>query len=182
VADGSTAIIRAQDYHIDWINADGTHASTAKMAHYWVRITDSAKAAIVDSVRQGFVKLEATNDSAWKASHSGAPHPYRQHYEVVDPSELPDYIPPFSISNIGAWTAKGDADDNIWIREGWPAPMPLPGLIAPPPVYDVVNRQGVVVDRVQIPPTLTLVGFGPSVAYLTSREGGGTVIAKYRIH
>lgn len=30
VADGSTAIIRAQDYHIDWINADGTHASTPK--------------------------------------------------------------------------------------------------------------------------------------------------------
>ena len=74
-----------------------------------------------------------------------------------------------------------DADNRLWIRQGRAAPVVMPGAPpAPPPIYDIVNRQGVVVDRVQIPPTLTLLGFGPGVVYFSSREGSGRVVAKYR--
>jgi hypothetical protein len=81
-------------------------------------------------------------------------------------------MPPFI-----AGAVKADADDNVWIRER----MGIPRAGGPPAIYGVVNREGRLIDRVQLPPSLTLVGFGPGVAYLTSREGTGTVLVKQRI-
>jgi NAD(P)-dependent dehydrogenase (short-subunit alcohol dehydrogenase family) len=49
------------------------------------------------------------------------------------------------------------------------------------PIYDVVGRTGKLVDRIQIPGGCTLIGFGPGVAYLTSREGSGVSVARARI-
>ena len=49
---GSIALVRAHDYHIDWINADGTTASTPKMPYDWRRLTDADKQAKVDSAKR----------------------------------------------------------------------------------------------------------------------------------
>jgi len=46
-------------------------------------------------------------------------------------------------------------------------------------VYDVVNRKGELVERVQIPAGRTISAFGPGgVVYLTSREGQVTKLEK----
>src|SRR5438270_4437800 len=68
----------------------------------------------------------------------------------VAASELPDYRPAI---NIGS--AKADADGNLWIRTS----ATRPGAVAGP-IYDVVNRKGELVDRVQIPSGRQIVGFG----------------------
>ena len=49
-------------------------------------------------------------------------------------------------------------------------------------MYDIVNRQGMLVDRIQIPGGTHIVGFGPGVVYLVSREGVGSKLARARIH
>ena len=81
---------------------------------------------------------------------------------------IPDSLPPF---DAGADTlgpvVKADADGNVWI--GVRLPKRLDGGV----VYDVVNRQGKLVDRIQIPGGTTLVGFMPGFAYLMSRAGTG---------
>ncbi len=51
-ATGATAIVRSHDYHIDWINADGTKRSTPKMPFDWRRLTDTEKQAKIDSARR----------------------------------------------------------------------------------------------------------------------------------
>ena len=48
-------------------------------------------------------------------------------------------------------------------------------------IYDVIDRNGRLVDRVQIPGGTQLVGFGIGVAFLTSREGAGTSLARARL-
>lgn len=81
---------------------------------------------------------------------------------MVEPSELPDYQPPFF-----AGSARADADGHLWVRT-----MPTKAL-AGGPVYDVINSKGELIDRVQVPKDRLIVGFGPGgVVYLAVREAG----------
>jgi hypothetical protein len=57
--------------------------------------------------------------------------------------------------------------------------IPTKAVGAGGPVYDVINRKGELVQRVQIPVNRTIIGFGPgSTVYLTSRDGAVTKIEK----
>jgi hypothetical protein len=51
LSDGSVALVRGQDYHIDWIRLDGSSESTAKMPFDWKRLTDEDKQRLIDSTR-----------------------------------------------------------------------------------------------------------------------------------
>ena len=89
---------------------------------------------------------------------------------------LPDYAPPFPAGLAqGDLAVSADAEDDVWIRIG------LPSTRGGDRVYDVVNRQGVLVDRVQLPGATSIVGFGPGVVYLVAREGSGMQVARARI-
>jgi hypothetical protein len=50
LSDGSIAILRGRDYHIDWILPDGSKRSTEKIPFEWKRLTDEDKLALVDSI------------------------------------------------------------------------------------------------------------------------------------
>jgi hypothetical protein len=89
----------------------------------------------------------------------------------VAPSELPDYKPVFLNGFVRA-----DLDGNVWIRTIPTKPM------AGGPVYDVVNRKGELVERVQVPVNRSITAFGPGgVVYLTSRDGMTTTLEKATI-
>lgn len=49
-ADGRLAVIRGQDYHVDWLGADGAWSSTPRMPYGWERLDDDQKTALIDSV------------------------------------------------------------------------------------------------------------------------------------
>ncbi len=101
----------------------------------------------------------------------GAPQIMAPQINYVSPSELPDYQPAFF-----ATSAKPDEDGNIWIRTIPTKPQ------AGGPVYDVINTEGAVVDRVQIPENRTIVGFGAGgVVYLALRDGAITKLERSRI-
>jgi hypothetical protein len=90
---------------------------------------------------------------------------------VISPNELPDFRPPFAQNAV-----RSDMDGNLWVRT---TPMrPVPGG----PVYDIINRDGLLVDRLQIPPGYGLVGFGRGgVVYLSVRGREGTQLARVRL-
>jgi hypothetical protein len=88
---------------------------------------------------------------------------------MVSPSELPDYKPPFTPGS-----TRADADGNLWIRTSQ--------NIDARPVYDVVNRKGELIDRVQLPSNRVLAGFGANgVVYLAVRDGATAHLEKARI-
>ena len=157
--DGSVAIVRAQDYHVDWIRPDGSRASTPKVAHEWTRLTDGDKAHVVDSLR-------TIADSINRQSPDSIAVVVQE--DVVDASAVPDYPPPFVVGG-----TRFDADGNLWIRT-----TPASVIQA---VYDVVDAHGVLIDRVRFPGGVTVQGFGRGVVYISSREGATSVLAVARI-
>ncbi|NCW44277.1 MAG: hypothetical protein EBV77_02050 [Gemmatimonadaceae bacterium] len=85
---------------------------------------------------------------------------------VVSPSQLPDYQPPFF-----ATSTRADADGNLWVLTIPTKPQPAGS------VYDVINGKGDVTERVLIPEGRTVLGFGPGgIVYLAKRitEGSTT--------
>ncbi|MFI5279988.1 MAG: hypothetical protein ACHQU1_05805 [Gemmatimonadales bacterium] len=78
--------------------------------------------------------------------------------EVAD---VPDYRPVFRQGAVRA-----DLEGNLWIRTN--------KMVDARPVYDIVNRDGQVTDRVQLPQFRTIAGFGPGVVYMAVRDSSGT--------
>jgi hypothetical protein len=193
LSDGSVAIVRGQDYHIDFVNEDGSVTRGSKMAYAWERLDDDAKAALIDSLRKadedsqkkpgpartltgtssaggGSSATGAGSGTAGTGSSSGG-----SSFGVSDASgsgsddrpppefpavnELPDYRPPFAQSAV-----RPDADGNLWIRT-------THHEANAGAVYDVVSRQGKVIDRVQLQPGRSIIAFGRGgIVYLVAGE------------
>ena len=203
--DGTLAIVRGADYHIDWLAPDGSTVSSPKMPFEWQRMSDEAKVTFLDSAKTAMEAQRAravatmTNSGGAQttvaappdvgaggggmvvmrfegggpppggmggpgAGTAGAPRgPMNMTapaINMVPASELPDYRPAFST---GAMRA--DLDGNLWIRTS--------KVANGGPVYDVVNRQGVLIDRVAFPFGRVIAGFGPGVVYLGVRDDKG---------
>jgi hypothetical protein len=194
LADGTIALVRTRDYHVDWLGADGTMTASPKIPFQWERLTDEAKVAFIDSAK---VAIEKARASAPRAASPPAAAPNAQSGTVtvttggnttvtavgpgggamggqlpplvmVLPSELPDYKPAFSPGS-----TRADSDGNLWIRTSQ--------NVNAIPVYNVVNRKGELIDRVQLPQNRVLVGFGPGgVVYLAVRDGTTAHLEKAR--
>ena len=90
----------------------------------------------------------------------------------ISPSDLPDYKPVFGVGAV-----RSDMDDRLWIRT-IPTRASTGGAI-----YDVVDRSGKLVDRVQVPANATIAGFGKGgVVYVGIREGRELRLQRYRIN
>jgi hypothetical protein len=167
--DGGLAILRGQDYHIDWFGADGQRSTSPKIPFQWHRLSDSDKVAIVDSVK-GFNESHPRN--------FGVPGPDGQRVTVTAPAgvisadSLADYRPAFQGAPMLA-----DADGNVWIL---PTPE-IPVSPNPGPVYDVVNHAGKLIDRVQLSPGFGIEGFSPGYVFMSIREDSTTVLVKAKI-
>jgi hypothetical protein len=179
--DGTLAIVRGRDYHVDWIGPDGTSASSPKMPFDWQRVDDTRKQTLIDSA---VTAQQAMFDGAGNAragggsgggrggtgrggaGNGGGGQPtniYAPNVAVRPPlSDLPDYVPPFTQGAVRA-----DADGNLWIR--------TTVMVGGQPVYDIVNRRGALVDRVQLPSFRTIAGFGPGVVYMAVKDAAGVV-------
>lgn len=72
MADGSVAVVRARDYHVDWIRANGTKDSTGKVPFDWKRMTEEEKTAFLDSTRVALEKLRAQAQSGDQAGAAAA--------------------------------------------------------------------------------------------------------------
>jgi hypothetical protein len=186
-SDGSVAILRSHDYHIDWISPDGSRTSSPKMPFDWRRITDDDKARIIDSTNKAWdakplaakvltmgeatsmfsrwgVRLDQAATVTLPDGNKGVPV---EQY-VVPASQIPDYNPP-----IRAGALRADRDGNLWILPNTSAQSRKGGL-----VYDIVNRRGELTERVEIPAGRSVAGFGPKgIVYLMSgdREKGFTL-------
>ncbi|MEP6764064.1 MAG: hypothetical protein ABJB66_07120 [Gemmatimonadaceae bacterium] len=163
LTDGTIAIVRAKDYHIDWIDIDGTHRSTAKMPFDWLLLSDDAKKKKVDSL----LLVMADNPNAREAdiqvqTTGGTPVRGRRKFAVKAARDLPDYE---SALTFGALTA--DLENHLWILPRTSKDASSEGL-----VYDVVSKDGKVVERVRLPKSRLLAGFGPNGAvYMIKVDG-----------
>lgn len=239
LSNGTIAVVRGRDYHIDFIQPDGTKRSSDKIAFDWKRLNDDDKLALIDSIqkaqtaarqagaaggpqmvmgggdgmrvmmgggggggrgdvmmtRESMVAMPAgaapaaaaTAAPAAAATKAGADSGKAAPAAAAAPAgpggpavpaapaasiaDMPDYMPAFVQTS-----ARPDADANLWIRTTTGGSQP--GNV----VYDVINSQGVLVDRVDVPKGMSIVGFGKGgVVYLSQREGYGYRVLKASI-
>jgi hypothetical protein len=217
--DGAIAIVR-KDYHVDFVNADGTTSTAPKVPFDWQRLSDSAKIAIVDSSKAAMERTRANiaagggaggqrvvvggpgggagpggdgpgpgggapiivmrmGDGPAPPQRGGAPgaapggDAFRggiPQISFVPPTELPDYRPAFTTGSVRA-----DPEGKLWVRVIPTKPA------AGGPEYDVIDRKGVLVDRVALPAGTVIAGFGEGgVVYLGVRDASGTHLVRAR--
>jgi hypothetical protein len=103
--DGTVAIMRVLDFHVDYYRPDGTHVSSDKLPFDWKRITDDDKTKLVDSLQ---TLAKAATERAGGGTGGGGG--FRMSFEPVAAEKLPDYYPP-----IRAGTTLADFDGNLWV-------------------------------------------------------------------
>jgi hypothetical protein len=167
LSDGTVAIVRAHDYHIDWIDPDGTRRSSAKMPIDWRRYTDDERRQRVDSMR----KVADEQIKRQVASAGGAGLQIKIDVGIVPDSEFPSFYPPIQQGSVLA-----DLDGHLWI-------LPTTSTHAATGLtYDVVDRKGDVIERVQLPKDQVLAGFGPhNTVYLTKSEGTNVYLERAQL-
>jgi hypothetical protein len=177
LSDGSIAIVRGHDYHVDWILPDGTKRSTPKLPFDWKRMTDEDKLRLIDSTAEATLanvqrrsvrgvpsssgsgdvasRLEGLRALAQAGGSPGGGEPDanapQRKFEFVRPElkDLPDYFPA-----IRPRASTPDLDGNLWILPTSSAQSKQGEL-----VYDVVNATGEF-HRVRFPVGRSLAGFG----------------------
>lgn len=183
--DGTIAIVRGSDYHVDFVHPDGSRTSSPKLPFDWKRITDEDKQRILDSTKAAAERRQAVADSVMRASTGGARagggasagaggrggggvggggrgtgFPQLP-FMTVDLADLPDYYPPIRLG-----TVTSDPDGNVWI-------LPTTSVLAAGGLtYDLVSGKGTLVERVQLPPQRSLLAVGRGgVVYMMNTTG-----------
>ncbi len=180
---GTLAIVRARDFHLDLIDAAGHMRSMPKMPFEWRRVDDARKQTLIDSA-VAFRQAEFDRVAALRASGGARPGGGGSGGRgggaggtggrggglelapniAVRPalSDLPDYFPPVAEHGLSS-----DWDDRLWIE--------TTTLVDGRPVYDIVNTNGDLVARAQLPSHRVIAGFGPGVIYMAVTEAAGRV-------
>lgn len=184
LSDGTVAIAHGQDYRVDFFDAGGKLTLASKIPFDWQRLSDDDKAALIDSAQAVMDRAAAERgdpppdvrraDSLRVMRRMAAPEltlaprtgsaggragNASSITQFVALNEMPDYRPPFRQA-----AARGDADGNLWIRTS--------KMVNGGAVYDVINRKGVLVDRIQVPPGRVIAGFGAGgVVYMGVLDG-----------
>lgn len=194
LSDGSIAVVRGQDYHIDWYLPDGTVKSTPKLPFDWKRMTDDDKLRLIDSTEnavlaefarnpgRGGGRPPASSDGGGRGGARGyspgggepEPNAPARKYQYVRPElkDLPDYYPA-----IRPHAAMPDLAGNLWILPTSSAQSKNGEL-----VYDVVNAKGGF-HRVRFPVGRSLAGFGANgtVYMLAGDKTNGFWIEKTKL-
>jgi hypothetical protein len=191
LSDGTIAIVRGIDYHVDWVNPDGTQSTSHHLPFEWRRLSEADKIRFLDSTRIALERIRSEATARDPVNGALAPYnylsaagipamvAYREGTAVpaqralplsfVAPDDLPDYPPPFA-----AGAAQGDADGNLWVRTTLG--------VARGPIYDIISRGGLLFDRVYLPPGRVVVGFGNGgVVYMAVHEGSGVRLERARV-
>jgi len=103
LADGTVAVMRVLDYHVDYYRPDGSHVASEKLPFDWKRITDVEKTKLVDSLA---TMAKATSERMGQGGGGG----FRMSFEPIAAEKLPDYYPP-----VRQGSSIADRNGNLWV-------------------------------------------------------------------
>ncbi|HXD23360.1 MAG TPA: hypothetical protein VN613_08375 [Gemmatimonadaceae bacterium] len=146
--DGTLAIIRGADLHIDWIAPNGKRQSSPPIPYAKVAVTDSDK-----------VKFRSRMDAVSGLTDSMPMMPRNLSMTQITPDSFPAFKPPFILRG-----AKAAPDGTIWLPASYISPASTDG-------YYVVGRDGRIREHIHLMKGQRLVGFGNGVVYVAVNQG-----------
>jgi hypothetical protein len=183
LSDGSLAMLRGHDYHIDWLRSDGTRESTPKLPFDWKPLTDADKQRLIDTLQAQWRAQGAKNTLIVTAERSPTPWSNQAMSGSSDPAaplhpsfdttkavltdvllegrsfvRIPDPAPQDVFdyyAPVRTGGALADMDNRLWIL-----PTTSKQSKAGELVYDVVSSKGEMIERVRLPLGRYIVGFG----------------------
>lgn len=160
--DGRVAIVRAADYHVDWIMPDGSKRSSPPVRYAPIRIT-AAEIRYEEGLRsaarasQMSIMMTQDNSGSRRTAQMGPPAGAPPLEPLTD---WPEVKPPF---RAGAASVLARPNGELWVRR-------TEGANAKGTLYDVFNATGAVAYQVRIQEGWTLVGFGNGTVYTTKKD------------
>jgi hypothetical protein len=210
LSDGTLAIVRGQDYRVDFVSPDRKVTAGPKIPFDWQRLSDEDKTKIIDSTRTAFEAQRAAQIAANALANPEA--------------AKADSARNAAASGRQRATADGGGNVNIVVqgRGGGPGPSGPIGFTLPPlqfvtpsempdyrPVfrqgasrgdaegnlwirtsnvsgngteYDVIDNKGELKDRVLVPPGRVIAGFGPGgMVYMGVLDGMTTRLERAKL-
>lgn len=162
--DGRVAVLRAGDYHVEWISPNGQKTVGAPIKYDPLKVTEAHKAEWREGRKNSLgimMRNENGRMSAQAVPGGGAGAP--------EPTDWPEYLPPF-LGDPGLVAPNGQ----LWVRR-----TAAPGA---PPTYDVIDATGKLVSHVVLPQKTRLVAFGNGVVYLVRLDNDDLqYLGRYRL-
>lgn len=160
--DGRVAIVRADDYRVDFVMPDGSKRAGARIAHTPVRM-NAAEIRYEEGLRnaaranQMSIQVIRNNGQMTSTAQMGPP-PNAPPLEPL--TDWPDVKPPF---RSGPTSVLARPNGELWVRR-------TENAQARGTLYDVITPQGRVGHQVRIQDGWTLVGFGANAIYTTRKD------------
>jgi hypothetical protein len=164
MTDGTVAIVHGRDYRIEWIKPDRSKSMSDPVSYPWQRLTAADKSRFVDSANTARQQSYDASVARSAAAGSRLSLPPPVPFEVA---QIPDTLPALLTGTQQTERVMADPDNRLWVlarHEG----SSVTRLI-----YDIVDRQGKLVDRVQLPENRLLMGIGPNGTVYMMVSGNG---------
>ena len=153
LGDGSVAIVHNEPYSLDWVSAAGAATRGKPISYEAVRVTEAE--------RQLWRKQQLDRAGTLTTTDASGNKQVRK-IPVPEPTSWPERLPAFS----GQASVVGAADGTVWIRRLGPAS-------AKHASYDVLDRTGAVIERVELPLNESVIGFGRGAVYVVRVDDDG---------
>jgi hypothetical protein len=149
--DGSVAIVRSADYHVDWVRPDGSVISGPAVPYEPVPIRGADREEWAEALAASGMMMMVTNENGQMNANmrrGGGRTP------AVDRFEWPEFKPPFAPESV-----RVDPLGYVWVERYVSA--------GDPKVFDVFDGTGRHVAEVSAPARSSLQGFGDGTLYFT---------------
>jgi len=152
--DGTIALVRAADYHVDVIHPDGRVSKGPEVDHTRIRPRDAEKQAWLDAGASSGLSIRLTvNNGVQEMQFSrGGPGGNRS----IDDLEWPNRMPSFR-----SGSTRIDPEGRIWVGRTTRA--------GEPSLFDIFDDEGRPIGQVTLDPNSSIVGFGEKGALYTTR-------------
>jgi hypothetical protein len=153
-ADGTIALVRAADYHIDIVHPDGRVSHGPEVDHDRIRPRDAEKQAWLDDAAASGLQIRMSIGGGQQQLQisRGGPGGDRS----INDMDWPDRMPSFRTGS-----SRIDPEGRIWVGRTTRA--------GEPSLFDVFDGEGRPIAQVTLDPNSSIVGFGADGVLYTTR-------------
>ena len=146
--DGRIAFVFPDPYRVNFVAPDRKVIENPPIVHEKVRVDDALKKWHREEAERPRMVMRGMRGGSSSMEMMRMPY--------TEPTEWPEFLPPYLNQAVFG------PDGLLWIPR-----TTVPGK---PPLYDIIDGKGKLVERVEFPPRTKLVGFGVRSVYVVSLD------------